>query len=110
MSRSFSRENPRQRPDAFPVDMDARSFDDPASNLLGEESVRKRLHSARYTFHKVVQSRYRFMVEHLHMTQEQGEMMYALAMQNYDDIQERAHLGGAYDANQASMDAGFNEE
>jgi len=67
------------------------------------------LHAARYTFHKVTQTRY--ILEHqMGLPEDQAAEKYRRAMANYDDIIAHALTGASYEANDVDMARGFQLE
>ena len=71
------------------------------------EQKDRQLLCARYTFHKVTQSKYKELVL-AGLPKEMAKEHYVRAMANYDSIVTGAIKGASCEANQADMDKGFD--
>lgn len=71
--------------------------------------MERQLHAARYTFHKVTQTRYILEMQ-LGLTRDAAREKYNRAMENYDAIVAASVTGASHDANGASMALGFQIE
>jgi hypothetical protein len=71
------------------------------------EQKDRQLICARYTFHKVIWSRYKEMVGRGQMTEGQAKSAYQKAMLNYDGIVNGAIDGASVEANVKDMERGF---